>query len=92
MSTIKEIIIDLEEWTEHYPTGAIIYFKDGSEDSDYCDNAEEFKEFLGRHKDDIKNSLDANVVIRMNLYDIDVSTVTDVAKEVQDYICSLIRP
>ena len=48
--SIDTILIDIEDWGMHMPTGAIAYDSGKVVDSAYCDTVEEFREFFEKIK------------------------------------------
>ena len=86
---ITRIDVDLSAWTDHYPTGCILYHYDQMIDSAYCDNADEFIEFIESNK---KNLLPHVTDVRFIFdgYDLDNSTATDCAKEIWEAVSELI--
>ena len=85
---ITEIVIDLSEWTKHFPTGCILYHCGTEVDSQYCDNAEEFIEFIDSYKDSlIPYVTDVNVIF--DVYDLDNETARECANEVWNHIHKL---
>lgn len=83
--TFTRIEICLETWTEHEPTGIQIFDGNTYVDSAYCDNAEEFIEYLDTIADDIKAN-QPDVVVHIKLDDIDSSTVLDCVMEIKDHL------
>ena len=86
---INRIEIDMECWTYHYPTGAVIYYSDGSTESDFCDTVPEYKRFLDEHRDVIKR-VRPRVIVKMDMSDIDTSNVVDAAREIYEYIDDMV--
>ena len=89
MNKITKIELHLEDWTAHYPTGVMAYNMNGElVDSDYADTVNEFKEFVDRHKQDLNNP---DVIAIIDMEDVDVSDVLDIAAKIRDYIQSVAR-
>ena len=85
---ITKIVVDLSSWTDHYPTGCILYDCGTEVDSQYCDNADEFIEFI----DTYKNSLIPHVTevrVVFDSYDLDNESARECAEEVINHINSL---
>lgn len=78
---LSEITVCLEEWSQPYPTGALA--KDGSAvvDSDYCDTAREFGDFIFRHRHEI--DCDTRLVFRINSEDIDNEKLMALVKAIR---------
>ena len=85
---IKKVELRMEEWTAHYPTGAIIHYYEGDPISDFCDSVEEYKRFLGEHKKELLMSK-PEIIVSMDLLDIDISTVVDAAREIKEFVIGL---
>lgn len=86
---IGKIVLCLDQWGEHYPTGCMIYDDGGYViDSDWCDNADEYKEFLGRYKKEIKLHK-PQIVAEINIDDIDYTNVMDCVREVKRFVESI---
>lgn len=86
---ITKIVIDLGEWEEHYPTGCVLYNNDEVVDSEFCDNAEEYIEFIDRYKDFYVQYL-TEVRVVFDAYSLDNETAMECAKEVWEHIHGLI--
>ncbi len=89
---ITKIVVDLSAWVEHYPTGCILYYYDQTIDSAYCDNADEFIEYIESHKTNILPGI-TEVCFMFNGYDLDdsYSTAMDCAKEVWEAVDDIIH-
>lgn len=87
---ITKIEIDLSAWTEHYPTGCILYHYDQMIDSAYCDNADEFIEFIEEYKASLLPGV-TDVRFVFDGYDLDNPTAMDCAKEVWEAANELIH-
>ena len=77
--------IDLTCWCEHYPTGAIIHFVDGTEEGEFCDTVEEYKEFLSMYRDRFSR-YGTEFIVKINMMDIGTSNVIEAAKEIDEFI------
>lgn len=86
---ITKIVVDLSAWTDHYPTGCIMYHYDQMIDSAYCDNTDEFIEYIESFKDKIIPYV-TDVRFIFDGYDLDNSTATDCAKEIWNFTHELI--
>ena len=87
---ITRIVVDLSAWSEHYPTGCVLYHHSDIVDDEYCDNADEFIEFIESHKADIIPGI-TDVQFVFDGFDIDNETALDCAKEVWEYAYKLIH-
>lgn len=90
MEYITKIVIDLSAWTDHYPTGCILYHYDQIFDSAYCDNANEFIEYIESYK---ANLLPNTTEIRFVFdgQDLFYSTALDCAREVWEAVNKIIH-
>ena len=87
---ITEIVVDLSAWTEHYPTGCILYHYGTEIDSQYCDNVDEFIDYIESFKDSLIPNV-TEVRFKFDGYDLDdSSTAFDCAKEIWEYTYNLI--
>ena len=86
---ISEIVVDLSAWTQHYPTGCIMYYNGTEVDSQFCDDAEEYIEYIDSFKDKYHPYL-TEVRFIIDGYDLDNSTALDCAKEVWQHTYNLI--
>ena len=87
---IGKIELHLQDWTAHYPTGVMMYDTTNEIlDSDYADTVDEYKEFIDRHREEIKKDK-PQVIALIDMDDMDISNVLEVAKEVNEYIKSII--
>ena len=86
---ITEIVVDLSAFTEHYPTGCILYHYGTEIDSQYCDNVDEFIEYIESYKDSLIPNV-TDVRFKFDGYDLDNSTATDCAREIWEYTYNLI--
>ena len=87
---ITKIVVDLSAWTDHYPTGCIMYHYDQMIDSQYCDNVDEFIEYIDSFKGKyIKYELDIRFVF--DGYDLDNSTALDCAREIYEHVRLYVR-
>lgn len=81
---ITKIVFHLQDYLEHYPTGAVAYDGNGEMvDSDYCDTKEEFQEFVDRNINRCRLSAQVEVIIDPR--DIEISNVVEMAKEIGHY-------
>ena len=86
---ITKIVVDLSAWTDHYPTGCIMYHYNTEIDSAYCDNTDEFIEYIDGFKDKIiKHVTEMRFVF--DSYDIDNETALECAREVREHFYELI--
>lgn len=91
MEKIGKIVLHMEDWTAHYPTGATIYAVDGVMiDSEFCDNAKEYIEFLARYKERIRKDKPV-IQVDFDIDDLEESTVMDCVKEVKHYLDKIRR-
>lgn len=88
MKKITKIEVVLTEWSEHYPTGCVLYHYNELVDSEFCDNAEEFIEFIGKHKDEISPWCNVNFVF--GGYDLEEESARECAKKVWEYVYGVI--
>ena len=89
MEEITKIVIDLSAWGEHYPTGCILYNSERVIDSEYCDDAAEFIEFIEAYKELlIPYATDVRFVF--DAYDLDNESAKECAKEVWNHVHDLI--
>lgn len=87
---ITRVVCDLSAWTDHYPTGCIMYHYDQMIDSAYCDNAEEFIEYIESYKANmLPNVTDIHFIF--DGFDLDNSTAIDCAKEVYEAFREMIN-
>lgn len=86
---ITKIVVDLSAWTDHYPTGCIMYHYDQMIDSAYCDNANEFTEYIDSYKAHLLPNV-TEVRFIFDGYDLDNSTALYCAKEIWEYAYKLI--
>lgn len=82
---IQSIDLYMQDWTNSYPTGAIINYSEGEEFSEFCDSVEEYKEFLRNRRKEILDSK-PRVIVLLDADDVGTSTVIDAAKEIRDFI------
>ena len=89
---ITKIEVDLSSWSDHYPTGCILYHYDQVIDSAYCDNAEEFIEYINSYKHLLNRNI-TYVRFIFDGYDLDEyeSTAIECAKEVYKAFNKLIK-
>ena len=78
---ITKIVVDLSAWTESHPTGCIMYHYDQIVDSEYCDNADEFIEYIESYKANLLPNI-TEVKFVFDGFDLDNSTALDCAREV----------
>ena len=81
-----KVKIDLTAWSYSAPCGAVVYENDEVIDSEYCDDVEEFKMFLKKHKDSIDVTTDLVFEIKAT----DVVYVSETVKEINDYFETLV--
>lgn len=86
---ITKILVDLSAWTDHYHTGCILYHYDTEVDSQYCDNTDEFIEYIDSYKDKLIKYV-TDVRFMFDGHDIYNSTVMDCAKEIWEHVYNLI--
>lgn len=86
---ITKIVVDLSAWTDHYPTGCIMYHYDQMIDSVYCDDADEFIEYIESFKDKIIPYV-TDIRFVFDGYDLDNSTAINCAKEIWNYFHELV--
>ena len=89
MDIITKIVVDLSAWSDHYPSGCLIYHYDTEVDSQYCDNVDEFNEFIDGFKDRCVPYL-TEVSFIFSGYDLDNDTALECAKEVWKHVHNLI--
>ena len=86
---ITLIVIDLSAWSDHYPTGCILYHYYEEIDSEYCDNTQEFIEFINQYKNKLLPYTEIRV--RFDADDLDNEPAHQCAREVRDYIYELMK-
>ena len=86
---ITKIVVDLSAWTDHYPTGCIMYQCNQMIDSAYCDNADEFIEYIDSYKAHFLPNV-TEIRFIFDGYDLDNSTALDCAKEIWNYFHELV--
>ena len=87
---VTKVLIDLSNWFSNYPSGCILYHFDEVIDSEYCNNAEDYKYFLNRNKDLLQENLfGTEVQVLFDMDDLEDETAIKCAKEVRDYIYNL---
>lgn len=87
---ITKVVIDLSTWEEHYPTGCVLYNNDDVVDSEFCDNAEEYIEFLDKYKESFVPYL-TEVKVVFDAYSLDNKNAMKCAKKVWKHIHDLIH-
>ncbi len=80
---ITEIVCDMSTWTDHYPTGCIMYHYGQMIDSAYCDSADEYIEYIESYKANMSKSV-TEIRFIFDGFDLDNSTAIDCAKEVYE--------
>ena len=85
---ITKIEINLTSWSDHYPTGCVLYHYDQVVDSAYCDSVEEYVDYFEENKENFLPHI-TEVVFVFSAYDFDddfeFNAVTECAKEVRKY-------
>lgn len=84
---ITKIIVDLSAWSEHYPTGCILYSYERFVDSEYCDNATEFIEYINKHKSNYTNMTEIRFVFDGN--DLNNDSAKECAMEIFEHFNSI---
>ena len=92
MDIIGKIEVDLGEWSEHYPTGIVVYDVHGEVvDSDYRETAEEFIDYLKKYEDKIrKQHPKIQVILDIDDLDKDESSAIDCCRKIKEY-CDNVR-
>ena len=86
---ITKIVVDLSAWTDHYPCGCIMHHYNTEVDSQYCDNTDEFIEYIESFKDKIVPYV-TDIRFVFDGYDLDNSTAINCAKEIWNYFHELV--
>lgn len=89
ITNITKIVVDLSAWEEHYPCGCIMYNNSVEIDSQFCDDAEEFIEYIWEFKDMLVPYL-TNVEFVFDGYGLDNESALSCAKKVWEYTHNLI--